>query len=141
MLSVRNLLSGFLYLRAICRFLSFHISFVFEWAVRRDEFGECCSFAVRCLCFWMCGAPKPSLLKAVTVGLPPPARAGILPTGSAYELASSCPVWRCQESLVSPENRREEDSSQQLQHLRQLSIPPSWAGNLLCRLLWLTWLK
>lgn len=38
-------------------------------------------------CFWMCRAPKPSLLKAVTVGLPPPARAGTLPTGSAYELA------------------------------------------------------
>ena len=49
MLSVSNLLSGFLYLRAICRFLSFNISFVFEWAVRRDEFGECCSFAVHCL--------------------------------------------------------------------------------------------
>lgn len=27
---------------------------------------------------------------------------------------SSCPVWRCQESVVSPENRREEGSSQQL---------------------------
>lgn len=88
---MRNLLSGFLYLRAICRFLSFNISFVFEWAVRRDEFGECCSFAVRRLCFWMCKAPKPSLLKAVMVGLPPPPRAGILPTGSAYELAFLLP--------------------------------------------------
>ena len=34
---------------------------------------------------------KPRLLKAVTVGLPPPARAGIFPTGSAYELAFLLP--------------------------------------------------
>lgn len=37
--SVSNLLSGFLYLRAICKSLSFHVSFVFAWADRRDEFG------------------------------------------------------------------------------------------------------
>lgn len=39
-LSMSNLLSGFLYLRAICKSLSFHSSFVFAWADRRDEFRE-----------------------------------------------------------------------------------------------------
>lgn len=102
--STSNLLSGFLYLRAICKSLSFHASSVLERADRSDEFRGFRD-AVHLPPFEGVWGTR-SLPGAVAAGLPSscsPCRRSSCSEYAPAAFPSLCPDRP--ESLVSPKNR------------------------------------